>query len=140
MIKKEIEFINNTDASKKIGASVYLYVDDKNNCLIKFCKDVDTEIIFSDNDFFASLVKLRDWVYDKEQLLPMCKGALINVYPSRMSRQMSNGMKAYSLTLKKQARTEDIIEIFDSIKESEVNKLSIPKQQLEFFKKWVRSL
>jgi hypothetical protein len=140
LIEKKIEFVNDADASKKLEASLYLYIDTDNNCLIKLHKDGDAEIIFSANDFFDSLVKLRNWIYEKEQLLPMCKGALINVYPSRMSRQMSNGMKAYYLTKQKQAHTSDIVDIFDLVKVGEEDKLSTPKQQLEYFKKWIKSL
>lgn len=139
MIEKKIKFINNADASKKLEASLYLYTDN-NKCLIKLKKETDVDIVFSANDFFAALVNLRDWIYEKEQLLPMCKGALINVYPSRMSRQMSNGMKAYYLIKNKQVEESDIVEIFDSISEMELNKLSTPKQQLEYFKKWIKSL
>ena len=50
---------------------------------------------FEAGDFFACLIKLRDWLWKKENAYPMIKGALINVYPSRMSRQMSSGLSAY---------------------------------------------
>ncbi|MCX2679360.1 hypothetical protein OOZ15_05340 [Galbibacter sp. EGI 63066] len=139
MKEKKLMFVN-IDASKKLKASIYLYKDKKNNCLINLHKVFENETTFSGDDFFASFCKLRNWVYKKGQLFPMCKGALINVYPSRMSRQMSNGMKAYYLTLGKQAEMNDIVDIFEPIREDEIIKLSTSEQQTEYFKKWIKSL
>lgn len=140
MIEKKIKFISKVDVSNFLEASLCLYRDDENNCLIKLHEGLDIEIIFSSDDFFTSLCKLRDWIYEKEQLFPMCKGALINVYPSRMSRQMSDGMNAYHLTQQKQATMDDIIDIFEPVKENEMADLSTTKQQTDYFKNWIKSL
>ncbi len=70
----------------------------------------------------------------------MCKGALINVHPSRMAKQMSNGIKAYYLTLGKQAKLDSLVDIFDSIQKEDINKLSTPEQQKKYYIKWIKSL
>lgn len=51
--------------------------------------------------------------HEKESLLPLCYGASLNVFPSRMAHEMSSGLKAYRLTSCEQARRVDLVEIFD---------------------------
>jgi len=95
---------------------------------------------FISSDFFKTLSLFRDYIYSEKKLFPLCKGALKFIYPSRMSRQMSNGLMAYSLKLGKQADDKYLINIFDDIEESEIDNLSIVEDQLNWFKKWLKSL
>lgn len=67
----------------------------------------------------------------------LCKGLTLGVYPSRMSRQMGLGTKAYQITSAKTARRDDIIDIFDYTDESNVND---PLDQDLFYEKWIKSL
>ncbi|MHC8291579.1 hypothetical protein ACYZUD_33140 [Pseudomonas sp. XS1P51] len=67
----------------------------------------------------------------------LCKGAKLNVYPSRMSSQMSAGVMAYELTLGKPAEQGDVVNIFD-YEESDIT--SDIQQQREFYKRWIDSL
>lgn len=85
------------------------------------------------NDFFSCLCDLRDKV---KNITFLCKGAKKNVYPSRMARQMANGIKAYELTLGRQAERGDLVGIFDY----EVEDLVSPDEQKEYFDKWISSL
>lgn len=61
----------------------------------------------------------------------LCKGAKLNVMPSRMASQMSAGLVAYEITLGKQATRKDIVHIFDYEEENLTND---PKEQIDFFK------
>ncbi|SFU46455.1 hypothetical protein SAMN05428951_101841 [Pseudomonas sp. OV546] len=67
----------------------------------------------------------------------LCKGAKINVTPSRMASQMSAGLVAYELTLGKQATFDDIVHLFDY---EENNLTNNPQEQVDFYKKWLASL
>ncbi|MDE9430161.1 hypothetical protein KKJ06_21445 [Xenorhabdus bovienii] len=67
----------------------------------------------------------------------LCKGAKINVFPSAMSRDMSDGIVAYENTLGQYASSEDTVHIFDfDDKDVDVT----PKEQREFHFKWIESL
>ena len=52
-----------------------------------------------------------------------------------MSSQMSLGVKAYELTLGKQALRSDLVSIFDY---EENNLTNEPKVQEDFFMRWLR--
>ena len=54
-----------------------------------------------------------------------------------MASQMSAGLVAYEITLGKQATRKDIVHIFDYEEENLTND---PKEQIDFFKKWLASL
>ena len=65
---------------------------------------------YSDNDLFLCLAQTRR---DFPEIKFLCKGAKLNVFPSRMCSQMSNGAVAYEMTVGKQATRNDIVHIFD---------------------------
>ncbi|WP_226374985.1 hypothetical protein [Pectobacterium quasiaquaticum] len=128
--------INNVDVSllidgKETLGTVVLKKD--SSCLMTLL--VNGEVIEQSqaNDFFSCLCGLRDKV---KNITFLCKGAKKNVYPSRMARQMANGIKAYELTWGKQADRGDLVGIFDY----EVEGLVSPDEQKEYFDKWVSSL
>lgn len=83
---------------------------------------------------YACLAKIRA---DFSHMKFLCKGAKINVKPSRMASQMSAGLVAYEMTLGKQATHEDLVRIFDYEDENLTNN---PQDQVDFFKKWLASL
>lgn len=85
-------------------------------------------------DFFVCLGMLRA---DHPEFKFLCKGAKLNVHPSRMSSQMSKGLVAYELTLGKPSEDEDLVRIFDY--ENENITYSIEEQKA-FYKKWIESL
>ncbi|MFY0731250.1 hypothetical protein [Pseudomonas sp. NFX15] len=66
----------------------------------------------------------------------LCKGAKINVHPSSMSSQMTQGVKAYELTLGKNAHRNDVVSIFDYEEENLTNN---PEIQKEFFMRWINT-
>jgi len=95
------------------------------------------EVRFTDiegRDFFDCLVKLRQ-LLEKNQLFILCQGSAKNVYPSRMARDMSSGLKAYSLELGKKTSIEQLVEIFDP---APVEAVGLIVEQNEFFEKWTK--
>ncbi|WP_259740625.1 hypothetical protein [Pseudomonas poae] len=107
---------------------------DTRNCLMTFSEAENFSKIYCGKDIYSCLGKVRA---DFPQMIFLCKGAKINVMPSRMASQMSAGLVAYEMTLGKQATNEDIVHIFDY---EEENLTSNPQDQIDFFKKWLASL
>lgn len=67
----------------------------------------------------------------------LCKGAKLNVHPSRMSSQMSAGLIAYELRLGIPSEPEDIVNIFDYEENDIANDI---QQQRDFYHRWLDSL
>jgi hypothetical protein len=89
---------------------------------------------YTGHDFYACLGLLRA---DFPEVKFLCKGAKLNVYPSRMSSQMSAGIVAYELYMGKPAEQEDIVNIFDH-EENDITQDI--QQQTDFYKRWIESL
>ncbi|WP_168395638.1 hypothetical protein, partial [Erwinia amylovora] len=85
-------------------------------------------------DFFECFKKIRRL---NKSIIYYCKGAKINVIPSRMTRQMSKGMSAYETNLGIPARKENLVNIFEYEKEGLA---SDPLEQDEYEAKWFSSL
>ena len=88
------------------------------------------------SDFFEAFCQIRLQL-EAEALFPFCYGASLNVYPSGMSRQMSNGMSAYRLVHGTQATKDSLVHIFEQ--GHDVIPASVANQR-DFFKAWVASL
>ncbi|WP_373778717.1 hypothetical protein [Glaesserella sp.] len=91
-------------------------------------------VLTSGNDFFDCLCQLKEKHPD---IILYCKGYKRNVYPSRMTRQMGKGLKAYEMTLGKQATREDLVGIFDF---EDQDLTSSNNEQKNFYEKWLYSL
>lgn len=85
-------------------------------------------------DIFSSFLNLREGL---SGYIFQCKGAKINVHPSRMSTQMGGGLIAYELSMGHPAKRSDLVNIFtpDTVKDE-----VLPAEQREFFKRWIQSL
>lgn len=90
--------------------------------------------VYQGKDIYVCLAKIRA---DFPHITFLCKGAQINVTPSRMASQMSAGLVAYKITMGKPATREDIVHIFDY---AEDNLTNDPQEQINFFKSWLVSL
>lgn len=66
----------------------------------------------------------------------LCKGSKINVYPSRMSSQMSGGVVAYEMVMGRPAEAEDLVKIFDFEDTDITNNI---EEQRKFYDQWVDS-
>ncbi|MFJ7106574.1 hypothetical protein ACIQU2_02905 [Pseudomonas sp. NPDC098740] len=89
---------------------------------------------YTAHDLYVCLGLLRA---DFPETKFLCKGAKLNVYPSRMSSQMSAGVVAYELHMGKPAELEDIVNIFD-YEENDITQDI--QQQRDYYKRWIESL
>lgn len=92
--------------------------------------------IFTDNDLFGALSKLRLRLEQKGYLL-LCNAARRDAYPSRMVREMGGGRKIYLLTPGLQTRRDDLVDVFGAASFDQVGTL---EEQLAFHENWIRSL
>jgi hypothetical protein len=67
----------------------------------------------------------------------MCNGAAKNVYPSPMQISMGTGRFAYKQYIGKQARTEDVVDIFDC--DNSLDFVGI-EEQYKFHEEWCKSI
>lgn len=89
---------------------------------------------YTANDLYQCLAQIRK---EHPNTIFLCKGAKLNVTPSRMCSQMSGGAIAYELKPGKPATFDDIVRIFDY----EENNLSRSlEEQQNFYKQWIASL
>jgi hypothetical protein len=77
------------------------------------------EIHASGLDLFESLTQLR-LALEERRLLLCVQGSCSDVYPSGMSRQMSNGRLAYRHVAGRLPDASDLVDIFDSAEEAAV--------------------
>jgi hypothetical protein len=100
------------------------------------CEYRDKRIDAVADDYFDALCIIRTQL-EEDGLLPFCYGASLNVFPSRMSREMSLGKSAYRMSQGKQALREDLVKIFDQ--GPDVIPSSVENQKA-YFEDWIRSL
>lgn len=89
---------------------------------------------FTGEDLFDCLTALREFLAQHD-ICPLCAGARVDAYPSRMSRQMSGGRKVYIMEMGKPA--EQLADIFDAAPPEKVASIDA---QREYFQEWVKSL
>ncbi len=87
-------------------------------------------------NFFDALLILRKEL-EKRGIQILCNGAAENIYPSPMQLSMGTGRVAYKQNLGQQARTKDIVDIFEYDKS--LNFVNI-EAQLEFHNRWIKSI
>lgn len=99
------------------------------------CEFDDTTLTASGFDYFGALAELRSQL-EVHKLSLHCNGASLDVYPSAMARQMSEGMLAYRLQKGKHSAQEDLVDIF------EVGHWVIPstvEEQKAYYEAWCSS-
>jgi hypothetical protein len=129
------------DVLKKDGnlmsLSLIIGNGDKNRSkIVWFLNDSDSKGAVEANDYFDCLVEIRK-IFERDDLRILCNGCRYDVYPSRMSRQMGRGMKAYIMVLGKQATESDLVGVFDSTDSSRVKTV---EDQKEYYTAWLNSL
>ncbi|WP_130904166.1 hypothetical protein [Pseudomonas sp. Sample_22] len=88
---------------------------------------------YTEDDLFLCLARMRR---DFPETKFLCKGAKLNVYPSRMCSQMSNGAVAYEMILGEKATRDHIVHIFDFDDENIAQDIF---EQEEFQRRWMNS-
>jgi hypothetical protein len=130
-IERSIRLIG---SDKQETATVVYEPADRPCRLVLRYRDISLEE--SAPDFFEAFCRLRSQL-DKKGLQPLCYGASLNVYPSRMARDMGAGLKAYRVNIGQQARRTDLVDTF------EYGPDVIPatvEQQKDFWQAWLKSL
>lgn len=100
------------------------------------CSYRGIELAASATDYFDALCGIRLQL-EKEGLGLSCYGCSLNVYPSRMAREMGAGLKAYKMTLGRRTSMTDLVEIFSE--GPDVIPASVAEQR-EFLDRWIASL
>lgn len=90
----------------------------------------------SEVSFFEALRDVRRTL-DKEGIALLCLGASRDVYPSPMQQSMGLSVKAYRNRLGQQARTSDLVNIFQPA--SDIQPSTVQEQD-EYHQKWLESL
>lgn len=103
--------------------------------VIEFTSCATQNIKCVNSDLFECLVDLRQEFSVKKYLL-LCNGARVNVYPSPMSRDMGGARLAYLLTLGKQSKREDLIDIFNYAEFIDIGSV---EEQKRFYNSWLKS-
>lgn len=76
-------------------------------------------------------------ILEEQNILLICYGASINVFPSRMQLDMGYGVWAYKLTLGQPAKKKDIVWLFDT----GVDVIpSTIETQYEYYQNWWNSI
>ncbi|PMX29052.1 MULTISPECIES: hypothetical protein [Pseudomonas] len=104
------------------------------NRLMWFSESNNFRKLYQGKDIYVCLAKVRA---EFPHMTFLCKGAKINVMPSRMASQMSAGLVAYEMTLGKHADQDNIVHLFDY---EENNLTNDPQVQIDFFKTWLASI
>jgi hypothetical protein len=115
--------------------ATFEFDDEQEDCLL-VCRYRGQTISAQEADFFEALVSIRRRL-QADGLMPCCYGASLNVFPSGMSRDMGRGLKAYKMTLGKQAGGADLVGIFDE--GIDVVPADVDAQE-RFFRDWLGSL
>lgn len=108
--------------------------EDNDICRILFLLREYSVTVEAENYFYA-LLELRKKL-EAQNIKILCKGASRNVYPSPMILSMGEAIKAYQLTMGKQARMSDLVNIFAPC---EVDEYATIEEQLIFYNDWLRS-
>ncbi|MHC8343169.1 hypothetical protein [Pseudomonas sp. RT6P73] len=129
-MNKTIEIsINTCGVSEKVSIEC-----DRKNLTLVFTMKNGLRKTYTAHDLFECFGLLRA---DFPEIKFLCKGAKLNVYPSRMASQMAGGIVAYELHLGQPTETEDVVNIFD-FEEKDIT--SDIQQQRDFYKHWLESL
>jgi len=103
---------------------------------VTFRSETFGEVKVSEADAFECLVKLRLMLEARHYKI-LCNAARINVYPSRMARQMGGGWSAYLLTMGRAAKLPDLVDILDPAAPETIASV---QAQREFYDAWTKSV
>jgi hypothetical protein len=90
----------------------------------------------SESDLFEAMIKLRLWLEAQGYKL-LCNGARLDVYPSRMARQMGAGFRAYKMTMGRPAEMNDRVKILDP---APADTIATVAEQKLFYENWLNSI
>jgi hypothetical protein len=115
--------------------AVFSFDYDQEPCTLRL-HYFDQELVATEADYFEALCTIRREL-EAKGLRPQCYGASRNVFPSGMSRNMGEGIRAYKMKMGSPTTMEDLVFIFDS--GADVEAVSVAEQD-EYHKQWIKSL
>jgi len=89
----------------------------------------------TNQDYFETLCDIRVEL-EKIDIIPVCYGASLNVFPSAMARDMGAGLRAYKMQIGRHATKEDLVDIFET--GTDITPTTVQKQK-DWFIEWVNS-
>ncbi|WP_116190826.1 hypothetical protein [Paenibacillus taihuensis] len=123
-------------SQSKENLEVYEEAPDDEDKVLLSIRVGEEQISFKSENFFDALKQLRQHL-EERHIQIKCNGAALNVYPSPMALSMGAGRLAYRLTFGRQAKTSDLVDIFEC--DNDLTFVSID-EQLNFYKSWLKSL
>ncbi|CBJ80437.1 conserved hypothetical protein [Xenorhabdus bovienii str. Jollieti] len=129
--KRKIKIILNGEMEE---AELHMITSPNRHCCLKIFHNNNQLAESNDTDYFSCFADLRNQL---KNIIFLCKGAKINVYPSAMSRDMSDGIVAYETTLGQPGLPENQVHIFD-FEDKYVD--ITPEEQRKFHSQWFESL
>jgi hypothetical protein len=103
---------------------------------IDFTSSVHHTRRYEGHDLFECLTLLRQDL-ETEGWYILCAGARIDVYPSRMARDMGGGRKAYVMRLGVPAKSDDLVDTFAT---AQIEQVGTVEEQLAYYERWLKSL
>lgn len=134
--KKTIKFLLNRERSIYEQLILFEEAPDEEDMVLVETKIMGNEMKFKGENFFSALLALR-MELEKEKIQMVCNGSAKNVYPSRMQLSMGSGRKAYKLSMGQQAKSSDMIDIFDYDEELEFVDID---EQSKYYSEWLKSV
>lgn len=128
MKKIQIEIIK---GRKRDTATIEINRNAKTLCVVMKDGSISTRTA---EDLYVCFGKIRG---DFPDVIFLCKGAKINVHPSRMTSQMASGLVAYEVRIGCPAEEGDTVRIFDYEEHDLTNNI---EDQKKFYNSWLMSL
>ena len=134
----EIKNIRLLYREQSISEDFFLYEkapDDEEKVLIETIIN-GHKFSYKSENFFYALQALRKELEIKNIQI-ICNGAAKTIYPSPMQMSMGNGRIAYKLSMGQQAKSSDLVDIFDCDEELDFVNLD---EQSKYYSEWLRSV
>ncbi|MEV0842236.1 hypothetical protein AB0I55_22190 [Actinocatenispora sera] len=112
--------------------SIVIEIDDSAQPSLRLIRGDRTPEVYGGNDLFECLKAVR-LALENNGFLICCQGSRPTVFPSGMSRQMSNGRLAYPLRRTPPLTSDDLIDIFAPAQFVEVGTVEDQRQAVRNF-------
>ncbi|PHM66252.1 hypothetical protein [Xenorhabdus sp. KJ12.1] len=129
--ERKIKIIINGEMEE---AELHLIDFPDRHCCLKIFHNNNQLAESNDTDYFSCFINLRNQLKD---VVFLCKGAKINVFPSAMQRDMGLGIAAYETKLGQYGLPENQVHIFD-FEDKDVD--VTPEELAQFHYQWFESL
>ena len=138
MQSQKLELISTSDGTRQL-VEMNLWdtsPDDNHAVLIEVFLNGNVIRGTSQYGYFRAFCDVRKQL-ESLNLMPICFAACENVYPSSMIESMGYAEQAYLLTMGKQAKMSDLVDIFDT--RDDIRPVTVEKQR-QLFDNWFNSI